>query len=221
MNNPNPNRHRNTYLVLIAAGVFLLVGKWVGLMSFVGILLLLLGLQQIRSNEGSVKKGYIFVGAGAVLLMGGNISIIVALVLISLGLFYKKSKEIHRDGAYVQRQNFISSIRHDKEPWVLRSMSAWYVIGETRLDLSLALLEEKETTVVLQGVIGDLDIIVPEDLGVDVEVTVLVGQLDISTERASGVMNRIHWTSPNYETADNRVKLLLSYIVGDIDIKIM
>ena len=38
------------------------------------------------------------------------------------------------------------------------------------MDLSLAILEQKETTVILQGVVGDIDIKVPEDIGVSVTV---------------------------------------------------
>ena len=40
-------------------------------------------------------------------------------------------------------------------------MSFWHAIGEIRMDMSLAVPEDKETTIVLQGLVGDLDLIVP------------------------------------------------------------
>jgi lia operon protein LiaF len=97
----------------------------------------------------------------------------------------------------------------------------WNLIGEIYIDLSLALPEQQETTLVLQGVLGDVDIIVPEDLGVSVTASVIVGQIDVAREKDTGVLNKIIWQSPNYETSDQKVKLIVSYLVGDIDIKIV
>jgi lia operon protein LiaF len=145
----------------------------------------------------------------------------VAIILLSLGYFYIKSKNIHRDGAYVQKQKLIDSIRLGKEPWILKDSSIWYIVGETHIDLSLAILEKKETILILQGVIGDVELIVPEDIGVSVNASVVFGQIDVALQRESGVMNKLFWQSPNFERADHHVKLVVSYIVGDIDIKIL
>jgi lia operon protein LiaF len=35
------------------------------------------------------------------------------------------------------------------------------------------------------------------------------------------VLNKITWQSPNYDTCSNKVKLLVSYIVADVDVKII
>ena len=143
------------------------------------------------------------------------------MVLISLGLFYKKSKDLHPHGDYVHKQGFISSLRYDREPWVLRSMSVWNFIGEMRFDMSLAMMEGKEATLVLQGCIGNLDIVVPDEMGLYVEGTVYVGQLGIAGTKREGVVNRLTWQSPNFATADTKVKLIITYYVGDVNIKIV
>jgi lia operon protein LiaF len=156
-----------------------------------------------------------------VILFGANLTFILAIIFISLGYFYIKSKQLHRDDTYLQKQTLVDSIRWGQEPWILRNISIWYVIGEFNMDLSLAILEQKETTVILQGVIGDVDIIVPEDIGVSVQASVMLGQIDVAMEKEAGLMNKLVWQSPNYNTCDHRVKLVLSYIVGDIDIKIL
>lgn len=212
------NRQRNTYLLLIGAGVFLLLNTLLGASAVVAVFMVLLGIYAVRS--GSNKKGYLLLGVGLLVILGNHAAIVLALILMSLGFFYLKSRE-HHGGAFVQKQKLIESLKWDREPWVLRSMSLWYAIGELNLDFTLAIPEEAESTVVLQGIIGDIDIIVPDEMGVLVQSSVFFGQLEVGREKEAGVLNRIVWQSPNYDSSEQRVKLIVSYLVGDIDIKVM
>jgi lia operon protein LiaF len=215
----NNNRNRNTYLVLIAAGVFLLLEHSIGFSAVIALFLMFIGYQQIRASGD--KKGYILFAIGAILLIGSNFAFIVALVLISLGFFYLKSRKAHGEDPDYVRQKLIESLKYDREPWVVRRLSAWNVIGEIKMDFSLAIFEEKESVVVLQGIVGDIDIIIPEYLGVSVQSSLTFGQMDIGPDKEAGVMNKIIWHSPNYAASENRVKLIISYLVGDIDVKII
>ncbi|WP_438449261.1 cell wall-active antibiotics response protein LiaF [Gorillibacterium sp. sgz5001074] len=220
MNGKQHNRNRNTYMIFIAAGVFVLLTKIVANPgTVIAIFMVLLGFYSVRN--GSQKKGYVLIAIGAFILVGSHFMVIVALVLMSMGFFYLKSRQVHGEGSVLQKTKLIESLKRDKEPWILRSMSLWYAICELRLDFSLAIPEEKETVLVLQGIIGDIDIIIPEDMGLTVQSSLVFGQLDAGTERESGMMNKIYWQSPNYHAAEQRVKLLVSYIVGDIDIKVL
>jgi lia operon protein LiaF len=219
MRDEKNKRNRNTALLLIGTGLFLLLEHKLGFFVVIALLFILLGAHHIRSR--SNRRGYVLVAIGAVILFGANLTFILAIIFISLGYFYIKSKQLHRDDTYLQKQTLVDSIRWGQEPWILRNTSIWYVIGEFNMDLSLAILEQKETTVILQGVIGDVDIIVPEDIGVSVQASVMFGQIDVAMEKEAGLMNKLVWQSPNYNTCDHRVKLVLSYIVGDIDIKIL
>lgn len=212
-------RNRNTALVLIAAGLFILMDHYVSFFTTAALVFVLLGLYKIRTSPD--KSGYLILGIGVVIFFSGHFTFILAVVLISLGLFYINSKRAHRGEGHFQKHNFIESIKWNKESWVLKNASMWNIIGEIYIDLSLALPEQKETTLVLQGVLGDVDIIVPEDLGVSVTASVIMGQIDVAREKDTGVLNKIIWESPNYVTSDQKVKLIVSYLVGDIDIKIV
>ncbi|UJF32416.1 cell wall-active antibiotics response protein LiaF [Paenibacillus hexagrammi] len=214
-----PNRSRNTALLLIGAGLFLLLDHTVGFFPILAILLVLLGIHRIRSRR--ERKGYVLIGAGIVILFANHLSIVISIVLILLGLYFIRSKQFPKDESYNQKHKIIDSMRLGREPWILRNSSIWYVIGETYIDLSLAILEKKETTLILQGVIGDVDIIVPEDIGISVTSSVIMGQIAAGREKEAGVLNKLIWESSNYEWADHRVKLVVSYIVGDVDIKIL
>jgi lia operon protein LiaF len=216
----NHNRHnnRNVALVLIGVGIFLLSNNHWGFFTVLAIVLIFIGIHKVRKS--SPRKGYVLMGIGLVILLGGNFSLLLAIVLISLGFFYIRSKQLHRAESYVKK-SLIESVRWGKEPWVLRNSSIWNVIGELKIDLTYAIPEQKEVTLVLQGVIADLDIIVPEDMGLSVTSSVIFGEASIGPNKESGILNKTVWQTPNYETADTQVKLLISYIVADIDIKIV
>ncbi len=213
------NRNRNTAIMLIVAGTFFLLGKLIGFLPVSALILIWLGIYKVR-NDGD-SKGYIVLIIGAVLLLGNHLTIVIALILISLGYFLIQSKKVQRDGSYLQNQTFIESIKWDREPWVLKSMSRWSVIGEVRMDLSMALQDELETIVMLQGIIGDIDIIVPEDYGILLEANVLVGRIGIGEEKDSGMLNKRIWRSANYETSEHKLKLIVTYAVADIEVKIL
>lgn len=216
------HRNRNTALVLIGAGLFLLLDHIIGFWPILAILLIVLGIHRVRSHpQRRDMKGYLLIIVGGIIFLGNNTAFVLAIILISLGYFFLRSKQVHHDENYIQKQKIIDSIRLGNEPWILKNSSMWNVIGEINIDLSLAILEQKETTVILQGVIGDIDIIVPEDIGVSVTSSVVFGQIDVAMNKEAGVMNKVSWNSPNYESCDHRVKLVVSYLVGDIDIKIL
>ncbi|MCS7461771.1 cell wall-active antibiotics response protein LiaF [Paenibacillus doosanensis] len=213
------NNNRNVALILIGVGIYLLFNNHFGFFTVMALLFILFGINKIRSA--SIRKGYIFIGIGLVILIGGNLSLLLSVVLISLGYFYIRSRQLQRDDKYVRKQSLIDSIRWGREPWVLRSSSIWNVLGELQIDLTYAIPEQPETTIVLQGVIADVDIIVPEDMGLSVTAWVLFGQSDIGPNKEAGVFNKTVWQSANYETADTRVELLITYVVADIDIKVV
>jgi lia operon protein LiaF len=213
------NRKRNTYVLLIAAGLFILIYHLFGFAVVISILFIFLGIRALSTGE--VKKGYIMLAIGAVLIIGHFFVIIVAIVLISMGLYFLKTKQNHWKGAYLNRLKIIESLQWTKRPWSLHSMSIWNIIGEIKLDLGLAIWEEPEVTIILQGVIGDIDIIVPENVGIIVTGSVVFGQIEVELDKEAGMLNKIMWQSPNYHICTNKMKLYVSYIVADVDVKII
>jgi lia operon protein LiaF len=213
------NRNRNTALVLIAAGLFLLVERHLGFFSIVALLLMGLGFYKVRSEGG--KSGYVMMAVGTALLLGEHFSILIPLLLIALGIFYIKYNKNQREGIYIQKMKLIESYKVGREPWELKSLSLWHLIGEIHIDLTQAIPEQEETTLIIQGAIGDVDIVVPDYLGVTVTASAVFGQLDVGTEKEAGFMNRVAWQSPGYESSTQKVRIEVSYLVADIDIKVL
>lgn len=211
-------RNRRIALGLIAVGFLMLFGRWLGFFSIVALIFLLLGIY--RTTAGKIKQGYTLLGIGAVLLLLDHLVLVLGICLISLGMFFVKSKGMQRGRNHLQKQNFSSSFNWDRSPWVMHSLSAWHVLGEADLDLSLAMAEEKETVMLFQGIFGDMDLHLADGYGVEIEAFVLFGSIDFGTHRDTGMLNRLNWKSPGYESSEHRVKVSVSYLMGDLDVRL-
>ncbi|WP_270406565.1 cell wall-active antibiotics response protein LiaF [Paenibacillus timonensis] len=212
-------RKRFLAIALIGFGVLLIFGKWLSFFTIVALLFLAFGIYKIRQGE-QVKTGYIFLAIGGGMILLDHFMLVLAILMISLGYYYAKIRKTQTQGNYVQKQNITSSIRWDRDPWSLRNTSMWHVLGELDIDLSLAMAEGGHNVLMFQGIIGDVDLAIPEDYGVEIEAFVLFGQIDFSQDKETGMLNRLYWKSPNYEFRDQKVKIIISYLVGDVDIRL-
>lgn len=213
-------RKRFLAIGLIAFGLLLIFGKWLSFFTIVALFLLGFGIYKIRQGE-QVKTGYILMAVGGGLILLDHFMLILAILMISLGYYYAKVRKTEPQGNYVQKQNITSSIRWDRDPWNLRNTSMWHVLGELDIDLSLAMMEGGHNVLMFQGIVGDVDLVIPEDYGVEIEAFVLFGQIDFSHDKETGMLNRLYWKSPNYEVRDQKVKIIISYLVGDVDIRLL
>ncbi len=186
-------RNRLIAIGLIGVGCLMIFGKWIGFFSVVALLFLLLGIYRITS--GKVKQGYKLLGIGAVLLLLDHLLLVLGICLISLGVFYVKSKRLQQGKVFMQKQSFSSRFDWDLSPWVMRSLSAWHVLGEADVDLSLAIAEDKETIMLFQGIFGDMDIHLSDDYGVEIEAFVLFGSIEFGSHGDTGMMDRMNWKS--------------------------
>ncbi|MDQ0193731.1 cell wall-active antibiotics response protein LiaF [Paenibacillus wynnii] len=212
-------RSRIIAIGLIGVGCLMIFGRWIGFFSIVALLFLLLGIYRVTS--GRIKQGYTLLGIGAIMLMLEHLVLVLGICLISLGMFFTKSRKLQHKSGFIQKQNFSSSFDWDQSPWVMKSLSAWHVLGEADLDLSLAMAEDKETVMLFQGIFGDIDIHLSENYGVEIEAFVLFGSIEFGNQRDTGMLNKLNWKSSNYDTSENKVKLSISYLMGDLDVRVI
>ncbi|WP_433944066.1 cell wall-active antibiotics response protein LiaF [Paenibacillus sp. SN-8-1] len=206
-------------IMLIGFGLLLFFGQGFNFLTIAALLFLVYGVYKIRQGD-EVRTGYILLAVGSGLILLEHLMLVVAVILISLGLFYAKVKKMLPRGDHIQKQNFIAGVHWDRDPWVLQSISMWHVLGEHDIDLSLAIVEERENIIMFQGVVGDIDLVISEDYGVEIEAFVMFGQIEFGPDKETGMVNRLFWRSPNYELREKKVKIMISYLVGDIDIRL-
>lgn len=213
------NRKRNTMALIALAGLYLLLGQVIGFSTVAAIFIIGIALVMIRQRED--KLGYILLIVGGLMIASKIISFFAFFIILLLGFYYLKTKNDTGDQDFLQKISLLESWRQTNEPWVITDMRRWSVVGEINLDLSLAIAEKDETTIHLEGLIGDVDIIVSEDIGLIVEGSIMLGEVKIGALSDEGVMNNLTWQSPNIDECETKVKLVLSYFIGDIDIKMV
>lgn len=101
----------------------------------------------------------------------------------------------------------------------LNDMNFSYGIGDVKIDLSKAIIPEGESTVVISGLIGDVDIYIPYDLQVSISASATIGDLEILGYKQSGFNRQIHLSTNDYELARRKVKISVSSFIGDIDVR--
>jgi lia operon protein LiaF len=206
----------NAAMLFIWAGLYLAFGSLVGFESVNAALLLCLGLVRYRLDRW--KWALVLMLVSLLVLILNQFALFACMVLLSLGIYYLRSRP-SLNGRYRNSHRLFLNLRLDDQTWLLKSMSIWQAFGEIRMDLSLAMPEEKETTIVLQGLCGDVDLTIPEHFGLQVEASVLVGQIGFGQFRDGGVLQQYAWRSPDYDQREFKVKLQLFYLVGDIKIR--
>ncbi|RED64362.1 cell wall-active antibiotics response protein LiaF [Cohnella phaseoli] len=209
-------RRSSNAIVFIAAGLYLALGAVAGYATVNAVLLLLLGVHRYRSDRS--RLSVVVIAISTLVLIVNQFALFVVVVLVSLGIYYFRARP-PEFGTHVSNHRLFMNMRMEEQSWVLRSMSYWHAFGEIHMDMSLAVPEEKETTIVLQGVVGNVDLIVPEDYGMQVEASVLIGQASFRQIQEGGMIQRLSWKSPNYEQSEQKLKLQLFYLVGDIKIR--
>lgn len=83
----------------------------------------------------------------------------------------------------------------------------------------MALPEQEETTIVLYGLMGDVELYVPSEYGIMMDVFVGVGRIRLNGEVDSGFLNKVQWQSPGYHQSRQRLKFVVAYLIGDVDMK--
>jgi lia operon protein LiaF len=93
-------------------------------------------------------------------------------------------------------------------------------VGDTVIDLSYTVLPKGETVIFIRNFIGNVKILIPYDIDVSAHHSVLAGSAEIFSQKETGVFNQVlHWQTPEYENRKQRVKIVTSMIVGDLEVK--
>ena len=105
------------------------------------------------------------------------------------------------------------------EAWELSDRVYRHGLGDFQLDLSHARLREGETRIAIQGGIGEIQVLVPEGVAVDIEGQVRMGEVRIFGRETSGIDRSLSYRSEGYADAERRLRLDLVMRIGDITVE--
>lgn len=209
-----------TVVLLLAAGLLVALDRVVDPMTLVALTAVALGVH--RASVLADGVGYAAIAVGTILLLVLHWPLFAALAASAAVFFYSRARAFRKSSAAVRFGGFVRSLTWERSPYVLRDTWVLSAVGEARIDLSLAMAERPETTVTLEGGVGDVRLVVPDDWEVEVEAFAVFGKLRAEGRQAAGLWNRFAWRSPGWApdggTGGPRLKLVVRYIVADVEI---
>jgi lia operon protein LiaF len=102
--------------------------------------------------------------------------------------------------------------------WKAGDQEIWSFIGDINLNFAEAELEKPETTLKLYTFVADIDLTVPENLGLSISWFGFVTDGRILGKRLGGFLSPVHYTSEGYESAANKLNVELISFVGDLKV---
>ncbi|MCK6259332.1 cell wall-active antibiotics response protein LiaF [Fictibacillus sp. KIGAM418] len=93
-------------------------------------------------------------------------------------------------------------------------------IGDSVIDLSNTVLPDGESVIAIRNLAGNIKILVPYEAAVSVHHSVLAGSTTIFQHHESKIFNQLfHFHTENYHEAQQRIKIVTSMVVGDLEVK--
>lgn len=105
-----------------------------------------------------------------------------------------------------------------RTPWVLHDMRLFNGIGDIRVNLATAHVEDGTYHLDITGWIGDVRILVPEDVPVRIVADLSVGSISIFGEQNDGIKRSVHHEDPAYATALRRCDVQIGLRIGDVEV---
>lgn len=126
-----------------------------------------------------------------------------------------RQKQASRDfGA----RRLIGELMVGRSPWTLRSADYWTGVGETRINLATAYIEDGDYELDVSGWIGEIRILVPESLDVSADVHLGVGEINVFGDSHSGPGGYILYEDPTFGQSRRRCKLKVNLSIGSISL---
>ncbi|MBI2957444.1 MAG: cell wall-active antibiotics response protein [Chloroflexi bacterium] len=166
-----------------------------------------------------VLGGLLLLAALDIISFGTAMGIFWALVLIAAGLIviFGPRRLHHRfhEGQPRASDMRFGDIRIGDTEWDLHDMETGMAAGQLRLDLGKARIPPGETRIKVKGGMGKIDILVPADLAVAIQGEVGAGAVNLLGQKSDGVGRQFSYASPGYDTAEKKVRLDISLVVGE------
>ena len=171
-------------------------------------------------NRGPLFIDSLLVVFGIVLLLGNLFQINVWKLcwptgLILVGVWLLLRPRFALPGTFVN----IRFIADDKRygTWQVGNEEIWSFIGDVRLDMTQANIPPGETTYQMYGFIGDLDILVPKDVGFSISSTAFLTSARINGRKSDSFLVPATYASENYASVERKIRLESYFFIADVD----
>jgi predicted membrane protein len=173
-------------------------------------------------NSGVLFFGGVLILIGILILAGGIFNVNMwayfwPILLILLGLWFLVRPRWN--GSKGPAEFLIFNNLRRRGTWQVKGEEIWVLIGDVFLDLTSAEIPSGETVYRIYGFIGDVDLIVPPDVGVSVSSAAFVNEVKVFGKKQSSILIPVEMASEAYETAERKIRLDVAFFISDVKVK--
>jgi lia operon protein LiaF len=103
--------------------------------------------------------------------------------------------------------------------WEVGDEEFWIGVGDVDLDLTGATIPIGETRLRFFGFVGDVEVIVPEGVGVWVSSTAFLTDGKLLGRKEEHFLVPVHVSSDDYEMAERKVRVEVTFFVTDLKVR--
>jgi len=175
-------------------------------------------------NKNQVTLGAIVIGLGVLFLIGSITGIRLGrifwpLVLIGIGVWMLWRPRVVDSNVNIE-QRLLGDIKRSGA-WAVEETEFWLGVGDADLDLTDADIPLGNTRLRFYGFVGDIDVLVPEGVGVSVKATAFVTDAKVFGQHEDNFFVPYAAKSDNYDIAECKVDIETVYFVTDLKVKIV
>ncbi len=116
--------------------------------------------------------------------------------------------------------HFVGEVTRSGE-WPVKNEEFYLFAGDVRLDMSRAQFPSGETTIYLNAFVADIDVNVPSDIAVSLSATSFVIDAELNGQRVERFLSGAQLSTPDYATAERKLRLMTTCFVGDVKVKLV
>jgi lia operon protein LiaF len=173
-------------------------------------------------NRGELYLGGALVLVGLLLTLGSVLRVSVAvfvwpLAFILLGVWFIVRPRSAPGGRAVTMK-ILGDVKR-RGQWAVADEEIWLLIGDIDLDLSQAQVPPGETRLSAYGFVGDVELTVPEDVGLRIRSTAFVSDSKVLGGKEESFIAPYRYITPGYDTMPRRLSLDTVHFVCDLRVR--
>lgn len=200
-----------------------------------------------NSGRGKHQNTFTFIGLGTILLALFTSRVILLILVIALVLLVGQFPEIYQVAKNAinktpdNRTNseFIMVHFNQTSPKKAKlTRNKWFgmddesttdifrwsdvnftkLAGDTIFDLGNTILPKEQNIMLINKGFGKTKILVPEGVAFSLDVSILLGELTVGPDTYALKNENVKWESEHYETNARRIKIVISQLVGEVEV---
>jgi lia operon protein LiaF len=186
-----------------------------------------------RRHSGRLILGFILIILGIIYLLaniypefdaGRFIGKLWPLILIAIGLYLVLSRSYFWPRAYIGRNasghsRIVGDLRLDFVNKEIGDVAASEIVGDLTVDLKGGRLKPGINNLNISMVVGDSLLLIPTAFPLRISARTILGDIKFDGRNEEGFLPRLDHTDDSYQSAEKKLFITLSGIIGDMTVQ--